>query len=321
MKTSHYKIFDSLIESDLSLPELATSEDKGDAIQVFKGKSGSQPKSPRWYHEWHTGFPRAAYIDGGYWLSFRSVLEVSITDEGKCIRYFPAPGAPPESVRHVLLDCLLPLLLGDQGRLILHASAVVLPSGKTVAFLGASGMGKSTLAGYLYGQGAVLLTDDCLMLYRRGEEICCVPNYFGLRLNDDSNQHLFDGAFEENAVSHYSAKRRLLVPQNATLPAQADYALDALFVMDDVPTCGTTPAVAIKPSRSALGFATLLKHIFSLDPNNRDIASKRFTAVGDLYRAETPVYNLKYQRSYDLLSEVYEAIDATLDDTITAQPF
>jgi hypothetical protein len=55
------------------------------------------------------------------------------------------------------------LILHQRGRLVLHASAVALPSG-AVAFVGWKGAGKSTMAGSLVARGHSIIADDALPL-------------------------------------------------------------------------------------------------------------------------------------------------------------
>ncbi|MFM8469212.1 MAG: hypothetical protein ACKODH_04475 [Limisphaerales bacterium] len=76
---------------------------------------------------------------------------------------------------------LLPLLLASsvptwwlnlRGESVLHASAVA-RDGRALAFIGASGMGKSTLATLLCADGAALITDDALRLEPAPEGYRC----------------------------------------------------------------------------------------------------------------------------------------------------
>ena len=63
-------------------------------------------------------------------------------------------------------------LLNLLGEPVLHASAVAVRD-EAVAFLGASGMGKPTLATLLCSTGAHLVTDDVLRLQRRDDGFAC----------------------------------------------------------------------------------------------------------------------------------------------------
>ncbi|MPZ64376.1 MAG: hypothetical protein GEU83_02220 [Pseudonocardiaceae bacterium] len=71
------------------------------------------------------------------------------------------PGADPGLIAVLAAGALLAVHLRLRGELVLHASAVQLGDG-ALAFVGASGMGKSTLAALLCTSGHRLVTDDVL---------------------------------------------------------------------------------------------------------------------------------------------------------------
>lgn len=71
------------------------------------------------------------------------------------------PGADPGLIPVLAAGALLAVHLRLRGELVLHASAVQLGDG-ALAFVGASGMGKSTLAALLCMSGHGLVTDDVL---------------------------------------------------------------------------------------------------------------------------------------------------------------
>ncbi len=72
-----------------------------------------------------------------------------------------APDADAGVVSVLAAGALLAMHLRLQERLVLHASAVRV-DGRAVAFVGASGMGKSTMATLLCAEGRALLSDDVL---------------------------------------------------------------------------------------------------------------------------------------------------------------
>jgi hypothetical protein len=72
-------------------------------------------------------------------------------------------GAPELDVRSYLMGNLFAVLCHQRGLLPLHASAIAAPQG-AVAFLGASGAGKSSIAAFLARRGHHVLADDiCLV--------------------------------------------------------------------------------------------------------------------------------------------------------------
>ena len=71
------------------------------------------------------------------------------------------PGADEDLLPVLISGALLAMHLMLRGELVLHASAIQ-AGGRAVAFVGSSGMGKSTLAAALCEQGYSLVSDDLL---------------------------------------------------------------------------------------------------------------------------------------------------------------
>jgi hypothetical protein len=99
---------------------------------------------------------------------------------------------------------MVPLLVGGNalafvltlaGECVLHASAVQ-PNGSALAFVGAAGMGKSTLAALLCANGATLITDDSLRLSpdETGFRCCLGSAEIRLRSNAAELATRFSGA-------------------------------------------------------------------------------------------------------------------------------
>lgn len=74
----------------------------------------------------------------------------------------------------LLFAQVLPLAAALRGRELFHSSAVSIEGG-TLAFVGFSGAGKSSVAAHLVARGATLVTDDVLALAREGERVIAYP--------------------------------------------------------------------------------------------------------------------------------------------------
>jgi hypothetical protein len=85
-----------------------------------------------------------------------------VAPDGTDVAAAPPAGAAWRWERLVLAQ-VLPLAAALRGMEILHASAVEI-EGEAVAFLGSSGVGKTTLAARLAARGAALVTDDVLAI-------------------------------------------------------------------------------------------------------------------------------------------------------------
>lgn len=120
----------------------------------------------------------------GWSLFYPQTGEVRLSDDLRTATAHALPGK----------DAILPLLLigsvpawwlNLRGESILHASAVAVGD-EAIAFIGASGMGKSTLATLLCSAGATLVTDDVLRLKQEGEGFLCHWGTGELRLRPNA---------------------------------------------------------------------------------------------------------------------------------------
>ena len=156
--------------------------------------------------------------DGAPWLMFddrRSGFQLTFPDHGQfdlsadasAVSVHPFPDTPRETMRHLLLNQVLPLALSRRGRTVLHASAVSYGD-RVLAFIGRSGAGKSTLAVACARAGASIVSDDCLVVYPGPDGWMAVPCHAGVRLWPEALHH-FGWSEEAGAVSaHYTDKRR-----------------------------------------------------------------------------------------------------------------
>jgi len=95
-------------------------------------------------------------------LRLDGIARYLVTD-GDQIVIDPAPGTDEDSIRLFLLGSVFGALLHQRGLLPLHASAIETARG-AVLFAGASGTGKSTLAGAFYRRGYRVVADEICAL-------------------------------------------------------------------------------------------------------------------------------------------------------------
>ncbi len=146
----------------------------------------------------------------------------------------PLQGRLPKSEltgpdRETLLGPALVLALAMQGIWSLHASAVML-QGRLVAFLGESGQGKSTLAGYLASTGWELVADDILPVTWEASGVLAWPRFPQLKLPAASQPGLH-------------------------LPEQIP--LDEIFVLVPIPRSSNPEVLPLSPGEAA---KALLSH-------------------------------------------------------------
>jgi hypothetical protein len=146
--TSDYQVFGLTIRSEIPLPELLAVE-RGDDPHVTITKGGVAPRLPA--HGLQS-------IEGGLLLNIPGIARYEVRG-GSQILVDAAADAPDRNVRLYLLGSALGALLHQRGLLPLHANAVEVGN-EAVAFMGASGLGKSTLAAWFHDSGYRVIADD-----------------------------------------------------------------------------------------------------------------------------------------------------------------
>ncbi len=109
------------------------------------------------------------------------VCDFVIGPEPGSVECRPDPEADLGLVAVLAAGLLVGYVLIAGGELALHASAVEIDGG-AVAFLGPSGMGKSTVAGLCCAAGTLLVTDDVLRLDVSGPGVVCAGGSGHIRL-------------------------------------------------------------------------------------------------------------------------------------------
>jgi hypothetical protein len=267
----------------------------------------AEPAGSDWIHVWHTTTGEItlllAGIDSAFLLRFPFLADFVLDETGCRIGAWPAPETDEETVRHLLLDQVMPRVLGHQGRLVLHASAVCV-EGRALAFVGETGMGKSTLAASFHLSGYPLLTDDGLVVKREGDCIEAMPGYSGLRLLPESVTALFKEPPPGKAMAAYSPKNRVALDQNYKIDSVE---LAALFVLGKPDLGEETAAIKVSPLSQRDACMELVRNSFQLDVSNHNKVAALFSAATEAAK-RLPVFSLSYPRDFSSLPGVHKAI-------------
>lgn len=121
----------------------------------------------------------------GYALCFHQTGECWIDYDLRSVRVHLSPAIHPDIAGLLVVGNVMACVLTLVGESVLHASAVEI-DGAAIAFLGSSGMGKSSLAALLCANGARFITDDLLRLQANGGNWRCFPGAGQLRLRKDA---------------------------------------------------------------------------------------------------------------------------------------
>jgi hypothetical protein len=206
-------------------------------------------------------------------------------------------------MRHLLLNQVIPVVLSHLGKLVLHASACGTPHG-VIAFMGTTGMGKSTLAASFGLQGYPVLTDDCLLVEEKDQEMMTVPSYPGLRLWPETVTALFDRQPMLQPLAHYTDKKRLLLEQEQSEGPRSLRAIFVLAIPDDL---HNTDDVRITPLTASEALLETVKHSFQLDITDRKKLGQAFSQYEGLAKS-VPFFILSFPREHALLPSVIRSV-------------
>jgi len=291
-----------LVESHVplpSLPEVAPGGRCGEvdlAIALSPREGRLSPGAAGWLVErWLPGalepYLRVAGDIERHVLVHTRGLDVELTGAGRCFTITHLdPALDPRDVEHLLLDQLLPLVIGRLGRLSLHGSAVAWGD-EAVAFLGPSGAGKSTLAAHAVRHGgARLVADDQVILEPRAEEFIIHPAYPSVRLWSDSAGAVFEPRAEAER------KHRIELPT-----VDGGRPLRAVAVIE------RGPAVHVAAERPSHAIAAIAPHVDRLDPGDRAALRRELEMLSRLSEV-TRILRVTIPAGYDALAEALDVV-------------
>jgi hypothetical protein len=248
--------------------------------------------------------------DGSVWLSVgtagsQSVLHFPhlatffVNKGASNISCFAPLGTSLDTIRHLLLDQVFPLVSSNRGELVVHASAVVLGT-TAVVLMGESGKGKSTLAAGFCAQGHTLITDDSFLLRECLDGLYAVPSYPGLRLWPDTT-----AVFGEEATSHqrvWQHSSKCLITGALVSFAMEPARVGSFYILGE-----DAAEIAIEPMESSNAFFVLMNGYFLLDIISPERLARQFmrlAAIANKFR----FFRLAYPRRLSALADVVAAI-------------
>lgn len=314
------------LASAIPLPELRRSRSAGGVAIELGDHPDDSPRS--WFHTWRLN-PRArgargrtwlsfGRLDGGYLLRFHDLCDFEVRDGGNRITCRPVHELASSTLRHLLVDQVLPLVLSQRGRLVLHASAVHIDGVGTIAFAGRAGAGKSTLAAAIGRRsGCAVVTDDCLVVVTQSGATqsgdtpsggpLVVPGYAGMRLWPDAAHALRLANGPNREVAHYTPKRRV----GARLRFRTrNSRLRALFVLGRRRAPGMPGRAQRLRPRAAL--IELAEYAYLMDIADRDQLSAMFRQLSTVVE-RVPVARLS-------IRDGWPAMRRTADEVLALAP-
>lgn len=302
------------INSNISIPELPLLNHKKTGVLFRLEKARQKLLGLSWSCHWQN--PNGDVVlsygkkDSYHWLHFPKLANFRISKNAKEIICYSLNRTPQNTVRHLLLDQVLPRCLAHQGKLIIHASAIQVEGGILI-FVGSSGSGKSTLVGYFHQYGQPIVSDDAVWIkYNRDSQIVAIPSYTGLRLWEDSLQILYPSADKIQPMAHYSDKKRVQLGSNLTPKSRKSYPVVAVIVL----TRSSNPSireVCLEPLHRRDAFIEVLKETFQLNSFDLKERTLRLQALGQVISGVS-AFRLTMTHEYEVLATARQKILRTI---------
>lgn len=211
------------------------------------------------------------------------------------VSVYSAQGASEVAIEEVLRGSVCSFVLLERRFEPLHASAVLL-GGRCIAFAGASGSGKSSLAAYLSQQGATFFSDDVLPLKYTRTGVRAFPGFPQMRLTPASAHELRLGP-----PGFSSGKMTLPVRGSArgAKPIAAVYLLER--------RTGARGDLVIENLRAAQAFTALVSRTANLSQAAPWRMENQMRTLGWV-AAHVPLRSLSYPSRYSAWPEMAELL-------------
>jgi hypothetical protein len=216
----------------------------------------------------------------------------------------PAEGIGTGLLAEFIAGPVLAVLMEQRGAFVLHASAVQI-GGRTVAFTGASGAGKSTTAAFFASRGFAVVSDDLLPLWVRGSQVVCNPGPEALKLTAETGE-----ALPELVPTSRLTDKILRAPVRLT-DSTDDKRLSAVYVLED------GPEISVRPLRGQDAMVALLRGAFCLavvGPGRRAAQLARCAEVASRVQIRTLIRPRDLGRAGTLVELVVAEVESMAGD-------
>lgn len=297
-----YRIFGVGLESDVPLPELPQSPTSRPALRARLRRRSVPAATPGWRRVHRDGVMDVSRRPGEWRIRFPRLADFVVSERETLVTATADRRIPLETIRHLLIDQVVPLVLSARGQVIVHGSAVCGRGGGCL-IAGESGAGKSTLAVSLAMAGWKLLSDDLVRVQIAAGGARAIAAYAGARLWPDVlSLTLAPGL---TRIAHYTDKRRMPLAAFRGRTA-ASCVLRRMYLL-----AGEADAVRMETLHPREAVVELLRQATRLETASAAAERQRLETLSVLCET-VPVRRLSYTRDLNRLGEVRRAIAADL---------
>lgn len=249
--------------------------------------------------------------DGGYIFRMLGLADFFVSSDGNHCICYPVPDIDIETQNHIFRTQVQPFLWNRQGKLVFHASCIE-HENHAYAFMGESGMGKSTLAAALAKSGKKFLTDDGLLINRSRDHYVAHPNDPSLRLWDNSHAALLSPDVPIAPAISFSNKLRMLASPEIPHCDKAR-TLKAVFALIN----NGVDELTIRPLKGAQRHLAYSNCSFNLDVWDKASMAKTFKNTANI-ASNMPTYTLDFPRRFDDLPMVISGLEIFINREIVS---
>jgi hypothetical protein len=309
-RSYRYRIFNQALQSPIAIPELPLTEDLPPGLTFeIVGRDLDQPEVGRHVHQWYDARGQVCIAcqetSKGSLLRFSAGTSFLFDQHRALITAYHDASVPTATLRHLLIDQVIPRVLAAQGKVVLHASAVRVAGG-CIGFLGASGAGKSTLAASFLSTGLDLICDDALLLLPQEESVIAVPSYAGCRLCPASAAQLRNHLRPLAAINPLMRKQRFAPcgPMHRAEP----YELIGLFSLSSPSGQHADGVPEVRKSSGSDAFTDLIRHTLVANPREPRHQTAQLSALAQLVNSRIGFFSLSYPQRFTALPLVQAAV-------------
>ena len=308
---ARYSLYGLCLRSEWPLPCPEAAESCLAHVELFEAQPSFFLKASRGIKKlcsedrWHQ-FVRLS--DSSDYLRWSGLFEFLVSPDGHRIAGRPLDHASRDMFHAHLLGQVLSFALIKLGIEPVHATAVVI-DGSTVAFIGDSGYGKSTLAAAFLLAGHPLLTDDLLVVREKSDSFVAYSGPSRIKLFPETAKAFLGKQVSGVPMNPYS--RKLVIPLGSTQSSQAPAPLRAIYMLSPQAAKSRGKRVTIRKRSQRQAFLALTANTFNTKVTTSDRLAQQFALAARL-SSKVPVKSLVYPRNIGRLSEVVEAVRADL---------
>ena len=140
-----------------------------------------------------------------------------------------------------------------------------------------------------------------------------IPNYYGIRLFEDSIKAIHGEQNDTGDVAHYTSKRRLMMSEGREGKAATPLQLGAIFLLYDPSAVSNPDEINITTASGLDAMMTLITQTFVLDVTDTSLMARQFRHCGKLFDSLVPCFQLQYPRDHNLLADVRMAVESALE--------